>query len=891
MTLSTVHRMRSAWHSPLLALSQIALLCLAGTVVAQDNRPPRVARGLQALYTFAAGEGTTIHDRSGISPPLNLKIENPQAIRWNEGSLLVQSGTRIASTAAASRLSDLIKRTGELTVEAWVLPANLDQEGPARIVTLSSTASQRNFTLGQEFNKFQIRLRTSATSTNGMPATDTSADSVRRSLTQIVYARDTTGTVRVYINGRPETINRITGSLANWDSTYKLLLANEASDERPWLGTYHLVAIYGRALSADEITTNFRAGAAAGAVDEAMLAEQRKAHFFTTRIAPLLANKCLDCHDAATRKGKLNLAAKTAAFSGGENGKVIIPGRSADSLLWQLVESDDMPADGEPLTAQQKFDIKQWLDEGASWSIDTIDPAVFTRNPTAAQNWLRRLTLPEYIETVRAAVGVDISTQAWKQIPRDLRADGFSNTAYNLAVDLKHIEAYSRLAEIIVERIDALKFAARFSRSRSLSTDDTMREFIASMGEWLLRGPLDEREITNYSGIATTVASAGGDYEEAVRFIIEAMLQSPRFVYRVENQLGDGTAWPINDYELASRLSYIIWGGPPDQELLRAAGAGELQDPTRLEGQVSRMLADPRAIDHSSRFVVEWLDLDRLENLKPNATRFPGWSNELAADMRAETVAFFKELVWEQKKPLTDLFNSQFTYATPLLAQHYGLDSNGPGLVRYDLSATPSRGGLLTQGSILTIGGDDASMVTRGLFVMHDVLRGVVKDPPPGLDTTPVPSKPGLSQRMIAEKRIANVACRGCHLKFEPLAFGLEHYDGIGAFHQKDEHGNELRSDGEVLVPGAAKPIEYKTPAELMDLLAASNRVRLTISWKLTQFAMGRPLLAADAAIVEKIDQAAAEAGGTYTSLITAIVMSDLVQKTRTEAPRENDDK
>ena len=182
-------------------------------------------------------------------------------------------------------------------------------------------------------------------------------------------------------------------------------------------------------------------------------------------------------------------------------------------------------------------------------------------------------------------------------------------------------------------------------------------------------------------------------------------------------------------------------------------------------------------------------------------------------------------------------------------------------------------------------------MVTRGLFVMHDVLRGVVKDPPPGLDTTPVPSKPGLSQRMIAEKRIANVACRGCHLKFEPLAFGLEHYDGIGAFHQKDEHGNELRSDGEVLVPGAAKPIEYKTPAELMDLLAASNRVRLTISWKLTQFAMGRPLLAADAAIVEKIDQAAAEAGGTYTSLVTAIVMSDLVQKTRTEAPRENDDK
>jgi hypothetical protein len=183
---------------------------------------------------------------------------------------------------------------------------------------------------------------------------------------------------------------------------------------------------------------------------------------------------------------------------------------------------------------------------------------------------------------------------------------------------------------------------------------------------------------------------------------------------------------------------------------------------------------------------------------------------------------------------------------------------------------------------VLTIGGDDASMVTRGLFVMRDLLRGVIGAPPPGVDTTPVPAKPGMTLRDVAEQRIANAACGACHRKFEPLAFGLEQFDGLGGFHRKDEFGNELRSDGQLIVPGAAKPLGYRTPADFMDLLAASDRVRETITWKLTQFALGRPLGSADAIELQRIHEAASENGGTYASLITAIVMSDLVQKSRT---------
>lgn len=295
------------------------------------------------------------------------------------------------------------------------------------------------------------------------------------------------------------------------------------------------------------------------------------------------------------------------------------------------------------------------------------------------------------------------------------------------------------------------------------------------------------------------------------------------------------------------------------------------------------MLSDSRTIDQSLQFVSEWLDLDRLADLQPDAGKFPGWDAQLAADMREETLAFFKDVVWRQNRPLAELLNAQMTFATPRLAAHYGLQPGGKSLLRYDLAAIPGRGGLLTQGSVLTVGGDDASMVSRGLFVLQDLLRGTVNAPPPCVNTTPPPTKAGLTQRGIAEVRIADQNCGVCHARFEPLAFGLEKFDGIGAFHEKDEHGNALRDDGEILFPGEAKPVKYKSAAELMTLLSGSERVRESLTWKVTQFALGRPLVAADAAAVAAIHKASQQDGGTYSSLITAIVLSDLVQKTRTE--------
>ncbi|MCZ6795208.1 MAG: DUF1592 domain-containing protein [Planctomycetota bacterium] len=880
-----------ACEGPTAAEAETSTDTVPSTPPSDGDSSPGVTRtrsGLQVLYDFSSPSGPIVKDRSGVGTPVDLRITKAGAVSRSRGALEVRGETLIRSTEPASRIIESVRRSGEITIEAWIRPARNNQSGPARIVTLSRNSSERNFTLGQDGDQYDVRFRTTRTSANGIPSLSSARKSLATKLTHVVYTRDRTGRTRIYIDGKRSVERMVPGGTINWHGSFRLALANELDNGRPWLGTYYLVAVYSRDLLPREVERNFKAGSDAQAAPALLAQEEpaRSAQFFDTRIAPLLARRCLECHDATEKKGRLDLSRRDAAFAGGKKGKVIVPGKAAESRLWELVESDEMPKKRPPLSPEEKGLLRQWIDAGATWSTETIDPSAYAHDRRNRKNWLRRLTVPEYIETVRSAVGVDVARDARRILPPDLRADGFSNTAYNLTVDLEHVEAYARLAEIIVGRMDVEAFAAKFSKSRKL-TDDSLRGLISKMGKWLLRGPLEEHEISSFRGISTTVASAGGGFKEAVSYTIEAMLQSPRFLYRIEIQRGDGTAWPVGDYELASRLSYILWGGPPDEELMRAADAGELTadsvDGEGVAAQARRMLRDPRAVERSSRFIHEWLDLDRLENLRPDPQRFPEWDEQLAADMRAETLAFFKYVVWHEKRPLSDLLNAQVTFATPRLAAHYGLEPQGDGVSRYDLSSVPSRGGLLTQGSVLTVGGDEASMVARGLYVLHDLLRGVVKDPPPCVDTTPVPTKAGLTQRGIAEARIANPACGGCHAKFEPLAFGLEKFDGVGAYRDVDKHGNELRDDGEILFPGRDKPLAYGSSAELMDLLAASERVRECLTWKVTQFALGRPLGAMDAPVLDKIHVSAQKGGGTYVSLMTAIVTSDLVEKIRTE--------
>ena len=370
----------------------------------------RTRQGLQALYDFSSGGGDVVRDRSGAESPLDLRIADPGAVEWREGALEVVRPTRIRSEAPALRLNESGRRSSGLTVEAWIAPASLEQEGPARIVTLSRGSSERNFTLGQEAGRYDFRLRTLGTSNNGIPSLASSRDSAALRLSHVVYTRHASGKAVLYIDGKPDSSEEIGGSTFSWHGRFPLTLANEIGSDRPWLGTFHLVAIYSRALLPAEVAAHFGAGPGAPTPPpEAGTVLTANENLFNRRIAPLLVGHCLECHDSASRKGGLDLSRRSEALAGGSGGAAIVPGRPQESYLLESVRSGEMPRKRPPLAEQEIALLERWIAQGADWPIETLDPAAFVHGGEAGENWIRRLTVPEYVASVRSAVGIDIS--------------------------------------------------------------------------------------------------------------------------------------------------------------------------------------------------------------------------------------------------------------------------------------------------------------------------------------------------------------------------------------------------------------------------------------------------------------------------------------------------
>ncbi|MFQ6130669.1 MAG: DUF4038 domain-containing protein [Armatimonadota bacterium] len=218
------------------------------------------AAGLEALYTFQERGGDTIRDVSGADAPLDLRAAEEGAIKWGPEGLSVERPVLVASDGPATRLSEACRASGELTIEAWLKPANLEQGGPARIVTLSADTGSRNFTLGQQAGSYIARLRTTTTSTNGIPELVTAGGEVATEVAHIVYTRGASGLIRLYVNGVVRAAGVAAGDLSNWDAGFRLALANEMTSDRTWLGEYHLVAVYSRALPQAEIAQHYLCG-------------------------------------------------------------------------------------------------------------------------------------------------------------------------------------------------------------------------------------------------------------------------------------------------------------------------------------------------------------------------------------------------------------------------------------------------------------------------------------------------------------------------------------------------------------------------------------------------------------------------------------------------------
>lgn len=219
----------------------------------------RVNNDLQVLYTFQENGGNQVSDISGVGGPLHLQIADTDQVQWSTGTLQITGVAQINSTAAATKIIDAVKLSNEITLEAWLTPLNTSQDGPARIVTLSLDPYGRNVTLGQVDSNYNMRLRTTATTNNGKPAT-AAANALATNLTHFVYTRGNSGQINIYINNQQHTTATVAGDMSNWDSSYQLALGNELTGDRPWMGSLHLVAIYSRALSETDVGQNYQAG-------------------------------------------------------------------------------------------------------------------------------------------------------------------------------------------------------------------------------------------------------------------------------------------------------------------------------------------------------------------------------------------------------------------------------------------------------------------------------------------------------------------------------------------------------------------------------------------------------------------------------------------------------
>lgn len=493
----------------------------------------------------------------------------------------------------------------------------------------------------------------------------------------------------------------------------------------------------------------------------------------------------------------------------------------------------------------------------------------------------RRLTRDEYLHTVRDLLGVTLPEADAALLPRETSTEGFTNTAVGLVVTADHAEAYFAVAERVVSMLDLPAFLDAHAPCRELSRECT-EGFARSAGELLFRRPLDDREAASFAALFDAGAAEGLGFDEGATLVLEAFLQAPQFLYRLETQrTGDSGVREVDGHELAVRLSYLLWSSAPDATLLAAADDGSLGTPDGLHAQVDRMLADPRARRASERFIRDWMGLDALSGISR-----ADLDGALAEDLADSTARYWQALIWEDGAPLEDALDSQTAWLTPEMASWYGVGSAGEGLVRYDISGVQERVGLLTQPAVLTVMADRdvGGIVARGLFVMERLLCSEPLSPPPDLDLSAFRSHlgPEATEREYSEDRLANEACAGCHTQFDPFAYAFERFDGIGRYRLESEHGRPLREDGEIIDESGGTS-SFDTVAEYAALLATDGRVQRCLTEKHVQFAVGRAMEHEDGDWVGEIHERYLSAGGTYEAMVRAIVAHPLFRTIRTE--------
>ena len=502
---------------------------------------------------------------------------------------------------------------------------------------------------------------------------------------------------------------------------------------------------------------------------------------------------------------------------------------------------------------------------GTGASTGTADPAAAGLLP------LRRLTSREYLNTVRDLLSD--TTLGVADVPGE--SDDLSNNAFPFrqpnvigTLDAGNLQA---AAEALATNITTkLSTVLPCTPANAAAEAGCASQFIATFGPKIYRRPLGTTEVSNLTALYQTARTTLAlDFNGAIDVLIEAMLQSPGFVYHWEMDPGaaikDGNVVQLGDYQIANRLSYFLWGTMPDAALFTAAAGGQLATVDGVQTQVERMLADSKAQDMVADFIDDWLDVNVISSRPKDPTIYSMWNQDLATDMENEFRSYGSGAVLGTGL-FSDLLTGTKSSVNQALATIYGVTGvtgTTPKPVTFD---STQRGGLLTLAGFLTVTGatDGSSPVRRGHAVLTRLLCNTLPNPPANVPP-PQPPMAGLTTRQRFLAHDQNACTGACHSAMDPIGFGFEHYDGIGQYRTTDQ-SLPVDASGSIVLDGQTQT--FNDALGLATMLVASPQVQACFATQWTRYALNRWDSSADLASIQ---------GATATFQAGGLNMRDLI--------------
>jgi hypothetical protein len=615
----------------------------------------------------------------------------------------------------------------------------------------------------------------------------------------------------------------------------------------------------------------------------AFAAEPDEASVYTQAVRPVFEQYCFDCH-GERMKGDVDLRPYTD-----------LPSLEADRDTFERVlavmQSGEMPPSNKPQPApEEKVQVVEWL-QANLFPLDCT-------NPDPGRVTVRRLNRAEYNNTIRDLIGIDFRPA--DDFPEDDAGYGFDNIGDVLSLPPVLLEKYLAAAEEILDEaldereerggtpdVQPLSDSHRRILGDAPPTDPSARDVRRLLRRFAMRAyrrPVSRAEVDRLVQLYGLARDEGDRFAQAVKLPLLAVLVSPHFLFRGEVQTepdNPAAVHPIDEYALASRLSYFLWSSMPDRQLFNLARNGKLR--ANLEAQVERMLRDPRSGALVENFAGQWLQLRNLEIVKPDSERFPNFDDALRRAMRQETEMFFEQLLRENGR-ITDFLEAPYTFVNDRLARHYGIpDINGGEFRRVSLTGT-HRGGVLTHASILTLTSNPTrtSPVKRGKWVLDNLLGSPPPPPPPEVPELESQAELTGTLRERMEQHRENPNCISCHERMDPIGFGLEHFDGIGAWREFDGE-SAIDASGRLVTGESFEGID-----ELRAILAERRRDNFVrcLSEKMLIYALGRGLEFYDACAVERIVEQLELDDYRFSSLVHAITQSVPFQLRRGDGER-----